>query len=65
VNGVDTKYRKRRLWILGPAKIMVTKGELMAEVWPGIVVEENNIQVHVSALRKVLGKPGGAREYVR
>src|SRR5262245_46002644 len=33
---------------------VVSKDELMAKVWPGIVVEENNIQVHVSALRKVL-----------
>ena len=35
---------------------LVTKDELMAEIWPGIVVEENNIQVHVSTLRKVLVK---------
>lgn len=33
---------------------VVSKDELMAKVWPGIVVEENNIQVHVSALRKAL-----------
>ena len=33
---------------------VVSKDELMAQVWPGLVVEENNIQVHVSALRKVL-----------
>jgi TolB-like protein len=31
---------------------VVSKGELMTRVWPGVVVEENNIQVHVSALRK-------------
>ena len=37
---------------------LVTKGELMAEVWPGIAVEENNLHVHVSALRKVLGAAG-------
>jgi TolB-like protein/Tfp pilus assembly protein PilF len=35
---------------------VVTKDELMSQVWPGLVVEENNIQVHVSALRKVLAK---------
>jgi TolB-like protein len=28
----------------------------MAKVWPGLVVEESNIQVHVSALRKALGE---------
>src|SRR4051794_4311475 len=33
---------------------LVTKDDLMSQVWPGLVVEENNIQVHVSALRKVL-----------
>jgi predicted ATPase/DNA-binding winged helix-turn-helix (wHTH) protein len=37
---------------------LVTKDELMAEVWPGIAVEESNLQVHVSALRKVLGAAG-------
>lgn len=34
---------------------LVTKDELMNTVWPNTVVEENNIQVHLSALRKVLG----------
>jgi predicted ATPase/DNA-binding winged helix-turn-helix (wHTH) protein len=43
---------------------LVTKDELMSEVWPGIVVEENNIQVHVSALRKVLGSAGDGERYL-
>src|SRR5262245_41346098 len=43
---------------------LVTKDELMAEVWPGVVVEENNIQVHVSALRKVLSSAGGEEHYL-
>jgi TolB-like protein len=33
---------------------LVSKDELMAKVWPGVVVEENNLQVHISALRKAL-----------
>lgn len=33
---------------------LVTKDQLMASVWPGQIVEENAIQVHVSALRKAL-----------
>ena len=33
---------------------LVTKDELMARVWSGVVVEENNLQVHISALRKAL-----------
>src|SRR5262245_32285784 len=43
---------------------LVTKDELMAEVWPGVVVEENNIQVHVSALRKVLSTAGDGERYL-
>lgn len=34
---------------------LVTKGELLDAVWPGLVVEEGNIQVQVSGLRKLLG----------
>ncbi len=33
----------------------VDKRELFDTVWPGLVVEENNLQVQVSALRKLLG----------
>ena len=31
---------------------IVTKDELMERVWAGVVVEEHNIQVHISALRR-------------
>ncbi len=34
---------------------VVTKDELLARVWPGAVVEENNLTVQISSLRKVLG----------
>jgi TolB-like protein/Tfp pilus assembly protein PilF len=34
---------------------LVTKDELLELGWPGLVVEENNLQVQVSALRKILG----------
>jgi len=34
---------------------VVSKGELLDEVWPGLVVEENNLQVQISGLRRVLG----------
>jgi non-specific serine/threonine protein kinase len=43
------------LCVLASAKgEVVSKDELMTRVWPGLVVEENNITVHVSALRKAL-----------
>lgn len=34
---------------------VVTKEELLHQVWHGVVVEENNLTVHVSRLRKLLG----------
>ena len=34
---------------------LVTKDELLERVWPKVIVEENTLQVHVSALRKILG----------
>ena len=36
-------------------RTVVTKNELLDVAWPGLVVEENNLAVQVSALRKVLG----------
>jgi len=33
---------------------LVPKDRLMAELWPGIAVEEHNLYVHVSTLRKAL-----------
>lgn len=34
---------------------VVTKDELLELAWPGVVVEENNLQVQISTLRKTLG----------
>jgi len=41
---------------------VVSKNALMARVWPGRVVEENNLQSHISALRAALGRD---REVIR
>ncbi|HTI45039.1 MAG TPA: winged helix-turn-helix domain-containing protein [Casimicrobiaceae bacterium] len=34
---------------------LVTKDDLLGTVWRGLVVEENNLQVQISTLRKILG----------
>lgn len=34
---------------------LVSKNELLSQVWPGIVVSEENLKVQISALRKALG----------
>jgi predicted ATPase/DNA-binding winged helix-turn-helix (wHTH) protein len=34
---------------------LVTRDDLSTRVWPGAIVEENTLQVHISAIRKALG----------
>lgn len=41
--------------LVASAGELVTKDELMRRVWPGALVEENTLEVHLSALRKALG----------
>jgi len=41
---------------------LVTKGELMTRVWPGMVVAEENLKVQILALRKALGED---RDFIR
>src|SRR5262250_3351517 len=43
---------------------LVTKDELMDLVWPGLTVEENNLQVQISALRKALETGRDGQSYV-
>jgi TolB-like protein len=43
---------------------VVTKDELMTRVWSGLVVEESNIHVHVSALRKTLEEGESGQTYI-
>lgn len=53
------------LCVLAGAKgEVVSKDELMDRVWPGSVVEENTIQVHISALRKALDEVSTGQRHV-
>ena len=40
------------------AGAVVSKDELMTRLWPGRTVAENNLHVHISALRKALDEHG-------
>jgi TolB-like protein/tetratricopeptide (TPR) repeat protein len=67
-DGASVKLGRRALDILcvlaqAEGKV-VSKSELMAEIWPGIVVEESNIQVHVSNLRKALDEGTDGQGFV-
>jgi DNA-binding winged helix-turn-helix (wHTH) protein/TolB-like protein len=61
--GVPVAIGRKALDVLsvlaGAEGALVTKDELMAAVWPNAIVEDNAIQVHVAALRKVLGSDAG------
>ena len=43
---------------------LVTKGELMARVWPDTFVEPANLAVHINGLRRVLGDGRSGHRYV-
>ena len=42
----------------------VSKEAIMAAVWPDRVVEENNLSVHLSALRRALGETAGGERFI-
>lgn len=43
---------------------LLTKDELLTRVWPGIVVEEVNLSVNMSAIRKALARVPAARDWI-
>ncbi|HET7883842.1 MAG TPA: winged helix-turn-helix domain-containing tetratricopeptide repeat protein [Acetobacteraceae bacterium] len=53
------------LCVLAEAKgEIVRKDDLIARLWPGRIVEEGNLHVHVSALRKSLDEHGEGHSFV-
>ena len=67
-DGQPVRIHRRALGILcalAEAKgETVSKDELMIRLWPGRIVEEGNLHVHVSALRKALDEDGGGHSLV-
>lgn len=43
---------------------LIEKDELMKQIWPNTIVEENNITVSMSVLRKILGEERFGREFI-
>ena len=43
---------------------LVSKRDLMNQVWPETTVEENNLDRNISALRKALGEKATGRQYI-
>src|SRR4051812_38893047 len=67
-DGIPVRLGSRALdvlFVLATARgNVITKDELLARVWPGQVVEENNLQVQVSALRKALDEEKSGQSYL-
>src|SRR5215469_1709453 len=67
-DGQPVRIHRRALGILcalAEAKgEIVSRDELMSRLWPGRIVEEANLHVHVSALRKSLGGHGEGHSYI-
>jgi predicted ATPase/DNA-binding winged helix-turn-helix (wHTH) protein len=59
-SGLPLRVGSRALDILAVllerAGEVITKDEIIRQVWPDTVVEENNLRVHLTALRKLLGE---------
>jgi len=43
---------------------LVSKDQLLEQVWPGLVVEEVNLSVNVSAIRKILARSPQAADWI-
>lgn len=67
-DGVPIRLGSRALDLLRVLALakgeLVTKNELMAQVWPGSIVCENNIQVQVASLRRTLGDDAAAGPHI-
>lgn len=43
---------------------VLTKDDLLNKVWPDQIIEEGNLKVHISALRKALGQSGNDNRFI-
>jgi predicted ATPase/DNA-binding winged helix-turn-helix (wHTH) protein len=50
--------------LAGNAGRVIPKEELIARVWPGIFVQESNLKIQVSALRRAVGDGQGNARYI-
>jgi DNA-binding winged helix-turn-helix (wHTH) protein len=42
----------------------LSKDELLEEVWPGQILEESNLSVNISAVRRALGESAAQAKYI-
>ncbi len=52
------------LYLVENAGDVLEKDRMMAAIWPGMIVEENNLNQAISHLRRVLGDDGAEHRYI-
>jgi DNA-binding winged helix-turn-helix (wHTH) protein/TolB-like protein/Tfp pilus assembly protein PilF len=52
------------LYLVRNAGVVLSKDQLLAAIWPGRIVEENNLNQTISALRRVLGASAGDHRFI-
>jgi adenylate cyclase len=61
---LTTKAFETLLYLVEHRGELVDKAALMKAVWPNVVVEENNLNQNISALRKALGEVPGEHRFI-
>src|SRR6266566_1712621 len=67
-NGVRVELRGRAydllLALLSRPNELISKGDLLRQVWTGLVVEEGSLRFHMTNLRKALGDGNEGQRYI-
>jgi DNA-binding winged helix-turn-helix (wHTH) protein len=61
---LNSRAMEALLILVSGAGELVTKKQLLAGVWPSAVVEENNINQCILAIRKALGESAGSNRFI-
>jgi DNA-binding winged helix-turn-helix (wHTH) protein/Tol biopolymer transport system component len=61
---ISSKTFEALLVLIQNAGHLVTKDDLLKQLWPDTFVEEANLAKHISLLRKALGKTPNGQEYI-
>src|SRR5215469_13417450 len=50
--------------LLSKPNEVISKKDLLAQVWPDVIVEEGSLRFHIASLRKALGDGKGGARYI-
>jgi DNA-binding winged helix-turn-helix (wHTH) protein len=62
--GLKPKAFDTLLYLVEHPLELIDKDVLLREIWPNVTVEENNLNQHISALRRALGETPGEHRFI-